>query len=108
MEGRGVKRDLCCCCFYILFLFVCFYILNKYKTQEWCSVRAKKSKDKAISYPEIIWIIQRKLKREDKVQKSEEVSKNIYKMVDMHPTILRITPMHCGIYSRSKLNAEYN
>ena len=85
MEGRGVKRDLCCCCFYILFfcLFVCFYILNKYKTQEWCSVRAKMSKDKTISYPEIIWIIQRKLKREDKVQKSEEVSKNIYKMVDI-------------------------
>ena len=99
MEGRGVKRDLCCCC---------FYILNKYKMQEGCSVRAKKSKDKAISYPEIIWIIQRKLKREDKVQKSEEVSKNIYKMVDMHPTILRITPMHCRSYSRSKLNAEYN
>jgi len=43
-----------------------------------------------------------------KVQKSKEVSKNIYKMVDVHPTISRITPMHCRTYSRSKLNAEYN
>ena len=29
-------------------------------------------------------------------------------MVDIHPTILRITPMHRRSYSRSKLNAEYN
>ena len=54
-------------------------------------------------------MIQRKLKRADKVQKSEKVSKNIlYKMIDMHPTISRIMPMHCRTYFRSKLNAEYN